>query len=100
MLELLLIVDMLISINKAFYNAQGVLVYRNRDIRVKYFSESFIIDLIAAMPFQILVQVRSFPKCISACAVCTTTPGPNVLEPVASLTLQRHTLCVGIEHIT
>lgn len=58
MLELLLIVDMLISMHKAFYNEQGVLVYSKKAIRVKYFSDTFIIDLLAAIPFKFLVQVR------------------------------------------
>lgn len=62
LLELLLMVDMIYNVLRSFYNEQGVLVYALKSIRVKYFSSNFLIDLFAAMPFQILVQVCSF-KC-------------------------------------
>ena len=57
MLELLLVFDMIVNVLRSFYNEQGVLVYSMKAIRIKYFSSYFLIDLVAAIPFQILVQV-------------------------------------------
>lgn len=59
-LELLLIIDMIINMHKGYYNEQGVLIHSKKAIRVKYFSENFIIDLLAAIPFNVLVRVRSY----------------------------------------
>lgn len=59
LLELLLVVDMVVNVLRSFYNEQGVLIYSTRAIRVKYFSSYFLIDLVCAIPFQILVQVCS-----------------------------------------
>lgn len=56
-LELLLIFDMIVNVLRSYYNEQGVLVYEMKAIRIKYFSSYFLIDLVAAIPFQILVQV-------------------------------------------
>jgi hypothetical protein len=48
---------MQINLSRAFYNKQRVLVYTLKAIRMKYFSEHFFIDLIAATPFKLIVQV-------------------------------------------
>jgi potassium channel len=58
MLEILLIIDMIINVSRAFYNNQGVLVYDLRAIRVRYISDSFFLDLVAAIPFKVLVQLN------------------------------------------
>eukprot|EP00892_Ulva_mutabilis_P004253 jgi/Ulvmu1/219/UM001_0223.1 len=58
LLEGLLIVDMVVNVFRAFYNEQGVLIYNLKSIRVHYISGSFFVDLVAAMPFQVLVQIN------------------------------------------
>lgn len=58
MLEGLLIVDMIVNIFRAFYDEQGVLRYNLKAIRHRYINGSFFLDLVAAMPFKILVQIN------------------------------------------
>lgn len=57
-LEGLLAVDMFVNISRGFYNDNGVLVYNLRSIRVRYINSSFFLDLVAAMPFSILVSLN------------------------------------------
>jgi Ion transport protein len=54
-LEGLLLVDMCVNSCRAFYNEKGVLMSDLKQIRLHYMSHTFILDLVAAMPFQLLV---------------------------------------------
>lgn len=54
-LEGLLLVDMCVSMCRGYYNETGFLVYDTKQIRLHYLSQSFFMDLVAAMPFQLLV---------------------------------------------
>ena len=54
-LETLLLCDMAINLCRAFYNTNGVLVYRAAAIRRAYVANTFFFDLVAAMPFDWLV---------------------------------------------
>jgi hypothetical protein len=54
-LESLLLLDMVINLCRAFYNANGVLVYKSRAARQAYVARTFFFDLVAAMPFDWLV---------------------------------------------
>lgn len=58
LLEAVLILDMIVNAFRAFYNEQGVLVYNLKAIRVRYINGSFFLDLVAAMPFKVLVQIN------------------------------------------
>ena len=54
-LEGLLIVDMIVHFCRAYHNSKGALVYDLKAIRTRYLSESFILDIVAALPLQTLV---------------------------------------------
>lgn len=49
---------MFVNVFRAFYNEEGVLIYNLKAIRVHYINGSFFLDLVAAMPFKVLVQIN------------------------------------------
>lgn len=57
-LEVLLVLDMVVSLFRAFYDEQGVVRYNLKSIRVHYINGNFFFDLVAAMPFKVLVQIN------------------------------------------
>lgn len=50
--------DMVVNILRAFYNEQGVLIYNLKAIRIRYINSNLFLDLVAAMPFKVLVQIN------------------------------------------
>jgi hypothetical protein len=50
--------DILTQCCRAFYNAKGILVYDLGEIRTRYLSGWFFLDLIAALPLQALVAMN------------------------------------------
>jgi hypothetical protein len=54
----LLILDMLTHCCRAFHNAKGILVYDLKEIRTRYLSSSFFVDIVAALPLQLVISLN------------------------------------------
>jgi hypothetical protein len=53
-----MILDMMTHCCRAYYDDKGVLVYNLKDMRTRYLSGWFFLDLVAALPLQALVALN------------------------------------------
>lgn len=90
------VIDILINFRTTFVNAQDEVVSHPGRIAVHYLSGWFLIDLVAAIPFDLLLVGSDTDEVSDSTCIFTILISKKTIKLKAIIELKRNRLCIGV----